>query len=229
MSKLSDFPIDEMPRERLMYYGVDNLSNEELLMIIINSGSKNYSVKDISNNILKEFSGIDNLKSANINNLESVDGVGRVKAILIVACVELGRRIFQETKVRDLISCTNPENIVSYFNYLFKDVYQEEFYVLFLNNKKKLISYKKIFVGSINSSVSHPREIFKEAYLVSASFIICIHNHPSGDATPSLQDVKVTKSLMDIGNMHAIYLVDHIIVGKDSYYSFYEDNNVLIH
>ena len=129
----------------------------------------------------------------------------------------------------DIISCTNPSNIINYFNYLFKNKKQEEFYVLYLDNKKKYLDKKKLFVGSINLSVSHPREIFKEAYLLSSSYIICIHNHPSGDATPSKEDILVTKKLKHIGDIHGIYLVDHIIIGDNNYYSFYEDNNIITH
>ena len=104
---------------------------------------------------------------------------------------------------------------------------QEEFYCLYLDNKKKYIDKLKLFVGSINYSVVHPREVFKNAYLLSASFIVCIHNHPSGDPFPSHEDIILTSKIKEIGNLHGIGLVDHIIIGKDSYYSFYENKNVI--
>ena len=100
---------------------------------------------------------------------------------------------------------------------------QEEFICIYLDNKKKYISKKKLFVGTINSSIVHPREIFKEAYLLSASFIICIHNHPSGDSTPSKEDIVLTYKIKELGELHAIPLVDHLIIGNDSYFSFYEN------
>ena len=224
-----DIPIEERPRERLVMYGVDSLSNEELLMILLKTGTKNCSVKEVSINLLKECGGINNLKDMTLNKLINIKGIGKVKAIELVALIELSKRMNEIVTVNDIISCTNPSNIINYFNYLFKNKKQEEFYVLYLDNKKKYLDKKKLFVGSINLSVSHPREIFKEAYLLSSSYIICIHNHPSGDATPSKEDIMFTKKIKDIGDLHGIYLLDHIVIGNNNYYSFYEDNNIVTH
>ena len=113
-----------------------------------------------------------------------------------------------------------------HLNYLFKNKNQEEFYCLYLDNKKKYIDKIKLFTGSINISIVHPREIFKEAYLSSAAYIICIHNHPSGNVIPSKEDINVTNTLVKIGSMQGIPIIDHIIIGNNNYYSFYE-NNVL--
>ena len=127
---------------------------------------------------------------------------------------------------KELLVCNSPDKIIKYFNYLFRDSYQEEFYCLYLDNKKKCLGKKKLFVGSINKSIAHPREIFKEAYLLSASAIICIHNHPSGDPTPSKEDIMITRNIYEIGVIHSIKLVDHLIIGNNSYYSFYEDGKI---
>ena len=229
MINFKNIPNEEKPRERLVLYGSDNLSTEELLMILLKTGTKNYSVKEVACNLLEEVGGIDNLKNITLNKLESIKGIGRIKAIEILATIELGKRINNEVSITDMISCTNPITIINYFNYLFKGKLQEEFYVIYLNSKKKYLDKLKLFIGSINTSIAHPREIFKNAYLLSASFIICIHNHPSGDATPSIQDIELTKKLKEIGHIHAIELIDHIIIGNNNYYSFYEDNNVLTH
>ena len=110
---------------------------------------------------------------------------------------------------------------------MFKGKLQEEFYVIYLDNKKRYIDKRKLFVGSINYSVVHPREVFKNAYLMSASYIVCIHNHPSGDPVPSKEDISLTIKLKEIGELHGIGIVDHLIIGNDSYYSFYEDKNVI--
>ena len=227
MIKFKEIPNEEKPRERLLLYGVENLTNEELLMILLKSGTKKYSVKELANKILNYTGGLRGLKNITTNKLIKIEGIGKIKAIELVALVELSKRISMSTNEHDLVSCTNPINIIKYFNNLFIDKKQEEFYCIYLDNKKKYIDKKRLFIGSIDSSIAHPREIFKNAYLLSASFIICIHNHPSGDPTPSHEDIIITKNLMNIGNMHAIYLIDHIIIGKNSYYSFYEDNNVL--
>lgn len=213
--KFKELPNEEKPRERLVMYGAENLSNEELLMILLKSGTRKYSVKELAFQILKNCNGIRSLKNMTYQKLKKIEGIGQVKAIEIEAVVELSRRIYMEKQVKDIMTCTNPETIIYYFNSLFRDKKQEEFYVMYLDNKKNYLDKKKLFIGSINSSVVHPREIFKQAYLVSASFIICIHNHPSGDPMPSCEDVEFTDKLYKLGNLHGIYLVDHIVIGDD--------------
>ena len=224
--KLKNIPKIELPRERLLLYGEKNLSNEELLSIILKTGTKKFNVKEVSCNLLSTIKNISYLKDIGINTLEQIEGIGKVKAIELKAVIELGRRIYQEVGEEDLLLCNNPDNIIKYFNYLFKDSHQEEFYCLYLNNKKKCLAKKRLFIGSINKSIAHPREIFKEAYLLSASAIICIHNHPSGDPTPSKEDIMITKNIEEIGIIHSIKLVDHLIIGNDSYYSFYENGKI---
>jgi len=225
--KFKDLPQEEKPRERLLLYGSNSLSTEELLMIILKTGTKKYSVKELANNLLTTIGGIENFKNLTINKLIEIEGIGKIKAIELLAIIELSKRITAPIKETEILTCTNPTNIINYFNYLFKDKLQEEFYCIYLDNKKKYLDKLKLFVGSINLSIVHPREVFKHAYLLSASFIICIHNHPSGDATPSKEDIILTAKLKEISNLHGIPLVDHIIIGKNNYYSFYEDKNVI--
>jgi len=222
-----ELPDEDKPRERLVLYGTEKLSNEELLMILLKSGTKKYSVKELAIKILAVSGGLSNLKNITYQKLMNIEGIGKVKAIEIEAVVELARRIYAEKSIKDVITCTDPETIIYYFNSLFKDKKQEEFYVIYLDNKKNYLDKKKLFVGSINASIVHPREIFKYAYLLSASFIICIHNHPSGDSSPSREDIEFTDKLYKICTLHGIYLVDHIIIGDDNYYSFYKNNNIL--
>ena len=121
----------------------------------------------------------------------------------------------------------DPKSIWESSKYLFYRKKQELFYCYYFDNKQKLIERKLLFMGTINQATTHTREIFKEAYLVSASSIVCLHNHPSNDVTPSKEDILFTDRLMKVGNMHGIKLVDHIIVGDNSFYSFYEHSNVL--
>lgn len=224
--KFKSIPQEEKPRERLEKYGVENLSNEELLAIILKTGSKKQNVKELANNILCTYKSIKKFKNLRINNLIKIDGIGRVKAIELLASLELGRRVYEEVDYNDLVSLTNPKIIINYFNKLFTDVKQEYFYVVYLDSKNKFIDKKLIYKGILNKSLVHPRDIFKEAYLLSACNFICIHNHPSGDATPSIEDVEVTRKLKEIGILHGINLLDHIIVGNNNYYSFYEDGNL---
>lgn len=225
--KFKNLPDEEKPRERLYLYGAKNLSNEELMMILLKTGTKKQSVKDLSFALLIESGGVRNLKNMTYQKLIQIDGIGKVKAIEILALIELSKRMQEQISLSDILNCASPSNIITYFNYLFLDKKQEEFYVLYLDNKKKYLDKKKLFVGSINYSIAHPREIFKNAYLISASYLICIHNHPSGDPTPSKEDIQITKNLDEIGKMHAIYLVDHLIIGKDCYFSFYESHCIL--
>ena len=224
--KFKNIPEAEKPRERLLNYGVDNLSNEELLAIILKTGTKKYNVKEIANNLLCSVRSISDLKDIRVNNLINIEGIGKIKAIELIAAIELGRRVYMTNIDNDSTSLSNPKVIINYFNELFKDKKQEYFYVIYLDSKNKYIDKKLLYKGILNKSLIHPRDIFKEAYLLSANSFICIHNHPSGDATPSDDDIIVTKSLKEIGILHGISLIDHIIIGNNNYYSFFEDGNL---
>ena len=224
--KFKSIPQEEKPRERLEKYGVENLSNEELLAIILKTGSKKQNVKELANNILCAYKSIKNLKDLRINNLIKIDGIGRVKAIELLASLELGRRVYEDNKYQNLVKLTSPATIIDYFHTEYKDKKQEIFTVLYLDNQKNYLDKKELFKGTVNYSLVHPREIFKEAYLLSASYIVCIHNHPSGDATPSKNDIELTRKIKELGILHGITLMDHIVIGDNNYYSFYEDNNL---
>ncbi|MBR2603715.1 MAG: DNA repair protein RadC [Bacilli bacterium] len=220
---VKDIPILDRPRERLLKYGVINLSNEELLSIVLKNGTKNESVMSLSYNILKSINNITDLKNISINNLTKINGIGEVKAITLVAAIELGRRVYQEqNNIKVLL---NDSRLV--YDYLHDELYdkkQEYFIVLYLDNKKYLIEKKVLFIGTINKSMVHPREIFKYAYIYSASSIIMVHNHPSGDTLPSKEDITLTNSLKEIGLLNGIPIIDHIIIGNNNYFSFYKNN-----
>lgn len=223
---LKKLPEDEKPRERLIKYGKENISNNELIEIILKSGTKKMGIKEISYNILSSVNNINELSNIEINTLMKIEGMSKIKAIEIVAAIELGRRVYEDNKYKDLVYLTSPMAIVDYFHTLYKNVTQEMFYVVYLDNQKKYIDKKLLFLGTVNYSLVHPREIFKTAYLLSASYIVCIHNHPSGNSTPSKNDIDLTKKIEQLGNLHGIILMDHIIIGNDNYYSFFEDNNL---
>ena len=223
---LKGLPSEERPRERFIKYGRENISNEELIEIILKSGTRKYGLKEISHNILSSVNNINELKNMEVNTLSKISGVGNIKAIELMAAIELGRRVYLEDNYKELVYLTNPESIINYFHNLFDGIKQELFYVIYLDNQKKYIDKKLLFKGTVNYSLVHPREIFKWAYLMSASYIICIHNHPSGNSSPSGNDKELTKRIKDIGILHGINLIDHIIIGKGNYYSFYRDNNL---
>ena len=221
--KIKNIIKEERPRERFIKYGVENLSNEELLAIILKTGTRECSVKTLAIELLNEIGGIEKLKDSTINSLTKIKGIGSVKAIELLSIVELSKRMNMVNI--NSIKLNNSKLIFNHFKYLFKDEKQEYFYAIYLDSKSKLISYKLLFKGTINTSCVHPREVFKYAVLESAYSIIVMHNHPSGDPTPSHQDIEITKSLFEIGKIMAIPVVDHIVFGKEKYYSFYENLN----
>ena len=222
--KIKDIPELERPRERLKTVGASNLSDKELLAIILKTGTKDKSVNNLSLDILKEYN-LEDLKDININMLTNIKGIGEVKAIELIASIELGRRIFLKRKKKKK-RLVNAKEIFEDSKYLFNGLKQEKFYCLYFNNKQELIERKLLFMGTINGSITHPREVFKEAYKLSASSIVCMHNHPSNDIRPSREDIRFTDNLVEIGKIQGIPVIDHIIVGDDFYYSFY-DNNIL--
>ncbi len=226
MVKIKDIPVLERPIERLINSGVDNLTNEELLAILLKTGSKKMSSKELSIYILSKINGIHGLKSITFNNLIKIDGIGNVKAATILAALELSKRVDSNLNTIYNKKINNAELVFEYFKNIMKDKMQECFYCLYLNSNKKVVESKLLFIGTLNYSMIHPREVFKEAYLVGAVSIICVHNHPTGEILPSNMDIKMTSELVNIGNMLGIKIDDHIIIGRDKYYSFYENNNI---
>ena len=218
---IKDIPKNDRPRERLIKLGVKNISNEDLLSIILKNGTKDTSVKDLAIKILSRVKDIHNLKDIELNTLLDIKGIGKVKAIEIISAIELGRRVYLDRDINE-VRIKNSMDVYDYFNDLLREKKQEYFYVLYLDNKKKVIDSKLLYIGTINGSPAHPREIFKLAYLNSASFIICVHNHPSGDPTPSKEDTLFTNHLIEIGKLNNIPILDHIVIGKNKYYSFFE-------
>jgi DNA repair protein RadC len=223
MINFKKIPNKDKPRERLYEYSSENLSNEELLAIIIKTGSKKKNVKELALTLLENIGDIDNLKDIGINSLMMIDGIGKVKATEIKAAVELGRRVYNCNNKLDKIGLNSAELIYKYFLNILSEKKQEYFYVVYLDTKGKYIGKKCLFIGTINSSIVHPREIFKEAYLLSANGIACVHNHPSGDSSPSKEDILITKKIREISLIHGINFIDHIIIGNGNYFSFYEN------
>lgn len=226
MVKIKEIPVNDRPRERLINSGSNTLSNEELLAIILDTGTKDKSAKDLAISVLSKINHISELKDINYQNLISIKGIGISKATKILSLIELSKRINVKLETLNNIKANNSKVIYEYFKDKLMDEKQEYFYCLYLNEKKELIERKLLFMGTVNKSLVHPREIFKEAYLLSASSIICMHNHPSGNPNPSTDDIVLTSSLLEIGKIQKIPIVDHIIFGSNSYYSFYENNNL---
>jgi len=224
--KIKDLPIEERPYEKLINNGVYSLTNEELIAILIKNGTKKYSAKELSSIILSELNNISELKNINYNNLTKIEGIGIKKSCVLLAAIELGKRITNYNRGIVNRKLNSSKLVFEYYRNLLIDAKQEHFYCVYLDNSKRIIHEKLLFIGTINYSVVHPREIFKEAYFYSASAIICVHNHPSDNLCPSIEDIKLTKNLISIGNLLGIKVIDHLIIGKNNYYSFLENGDI---
>ena len=224
MYKLKEIPKIDRPRERLINFGAESLSNEELLSILLKTGTKDVSVKELASTILNKIGEINKLSEMNYHVLSSIPGVGSAKACTLLAVVELSKRITRKNASLNNVIIKSADIAFDYFRYIFKDQKQEYFYVIYLDNKKRVIENKLLFKGTLNQSIVHPREVFKSACILSASSIICVHNHPSGNVEPSREDINLTKRLSEIGILIGIKVVDHLIISYDNYFSFLENN-----
>ena len=222
--KIRELPDSSKPREKLMYYGVENLSNADLLGIILRTGTKDTNAIDLANHILNKVGNINNLANIGIRELSNFKGVGNAKAITILASIEFGKRVTNR-EITPRMSLNNSFYVHEAFKSHFKNLRQEKLMAIFLDNKKCLINYKTLFIGTIDRTIIHPREIFNEAIKYSASGIIIIHNHPSGSLKPSKEDIIATKNLMESGNIIGIPILDSIITNGEEYYSFNDENN----
>jgi DNA repair protein RadC len=217
-AKIKDLPENERPREKLAKYGSEVLSNAELLAILIRTGTKNESAIDIAYKLLKHEDGIGFLVDSKTEELSGIYGIGPAKAAQLKAAVELGRRLASQTYKKEIyIRCSKDAS-----NLMMEDMrYLKKEYMkaILLNIKCGLIGIEEISVGSINSSIVHPREVFAPAIKKSCASILLVHNHPSGDPAPSQEDLNITKRLAEAGKILGIEVVDHIIIGDGTYVS----------
>ena len=215
---IKDIPFDSRPREKAIKNGVKSLTDSELLAIIIKTGYKNTSAIELSNLILNEANNLYHLSDLSIEVLSKYKGISKVKATTILAAIELGRRANNKS---ELTKIKNAQEIFIKYQNLFKNCYQENLLVIFLNNQNHIIKDEILFKGSINQSLFHPREIIKKAIDYLAVKIILVHNHPSGNELPSGMDDEFTLRMIKCGNLVGISVIDHIIIGNN-YYSYYD-------
>ncbi|MCI1590362.1 RadC family protein [Heyndrickxia oleronia] len=218
---IRDYPAGERPRERLVKHGARSLSNQELLAILLRTGTKDESVIQMANRVLQAFDGLRLLKEASLEEIMKIKGIGFAKAVQILATIEIGRRIGNLT-YNDRYIIRSPEDAANYVMNDMRFLSQEHFVCLYLSTKNQVIHQQTIFIGSLNASIVHPREVFKEAFRRSAASIICIHNHPSGDPGPSREDIEVTKRLVECGKIIGIEILDHLIIGDKKFVSLKE-------
>ena len=218
---IRDVHLADRPRERLVRQGASSLSNQELIAILLGTGTRNESVLVLANRVLSSFDKIQDLKDATIEEYTKVKGIGQAKATLLLAATELGKRLYQK-HTEDRFTIRSPEDAAAYLMTDMTSLNQEHFVVLFMNVKNEVLHKQTIFIGSLNSAIVHPREIFREAVKRSAASIICAHNHPSGNPSPSSEDIEVTKRLTDAGALMGIEVLDHVIIGDHQFISLKE-------
>ena len=215
--KIKDLPKVDRPREKLEKYGPERLSDSELLAILLRTGSQGINVVELSSKILRKFSGV-GLTKASVRDLKNTFGLGSAKASEIVACFELGRRLLQNKKSVLLLS---PQDVWNELKDI-RDHKKEHFVIFFLDSRNQEIKREIVSIGSLNTNLVHPREVFEPAIKYLASHVIVAHNHPSGNTEPSEEDISITKRLIESGKLLGIEVIDHVIVSKQEFFSFKE-------
>lgn len=219
---IKEMPVSERPREKLLAFGSQSLANRELLAILIGSGTKEKTALEIADELLQMDSrGIGKLRECTAADLSAISGIGKAKASLIIAALELGRRIATHGGCYEKVISSATDVVDTCMERM--RYYQKEYFnALLLNTKGMLIGEENVSIGDLSGSIVHPREAFKSAVNKSAAAVIFVHNHPSGDPTPSCEDLDITKRLCEAGRILGIRVFDHIIIGDGSYISLKE-------
>lgn len=220
--KLQSLPKEDMPRERLMKYGAENISNEDLISILLRTGNKEANVKEISAKILSMVKSIEDLNDLSITELVEIPGIGKTKALTLLAAIELGKRV-NSKQIKDRLFINNTATVHKYLSPIIANSKQELLLVILIDNKKRLISYEIMYKGTEDSSNVSIKEILNYAIKNRASGIILMHNHPSGITTPSQADKNITNALIKAGKIMGLPLIDHIITNGIEYYSFFDE------
>lgn len=218
---IKELPDNEKPREKLMKRGVSALSNQELLAILIRTGRANYSALDIAKEILcQDTRGLIALGDMTLEEFVSIKGIGPSKACQLMAGIEIGKRVVETQLSKERITC--PSDVYEHLKTRVVHLKKEKFFTILLDTKNQIIAVEDISTGSLNASIVHPREVFHYAIKKNAKSMILAHNHPSGHPEPSKEDHGITDRLIEVGKIVGIEVLDHIVLGRDCYYSFKE-------
>lgn len=219
--KIKEMTEDSRPRERLLKFGIENLSDTEILAIILQNGTRSENVIEISNRLINKY-GLDRLFGCSLKELQEIKGIGQAKAMQILALFEFNKRISSIKNSLKKITCA--KDIFDLYHERLKDEKQEKFIVLCLDSKSHILKEETVSVGILDASIIHPREVFKPAIRESAFAVVLIHNHPSGDSTPSIEDIKILKTLNKCGEDLGIPVLDSLIIGNENYWSTKEND-----
>lgn len=220
--RVTDLPYDDRPREKLILRGSQALSDAELLAVLLRTGKQGKTVVDMSRELLTKYQNLACMASVSVSAFQKVSGIGSDKAATLSAAFELSRRVFNQSKTILEKKIASPQDVADILIPVLRDEVKEKFIVVCLNSANKIIRYEVISIGNLNSSIVHPREIFKVAIDNNSANIILVHNHPSGNPEPSSEDITVTKKLVEAGKIMDIQIFDHIIIADQKYVSFVE-------
>ncbi|MBB6633917.1 RadC family protein [Cohnella thailandensis] len=218
---LSDLPEEERPRERMMRNGSESLSHAELLAILLRTGTRSESAVHLAQRILNDCGGLRRFAERSWDELTHIRGIGPAKALQLQASIELGRRVAR-SRLPEMPRIAKPQDAADLLMEDLRHYREEHFVCLFLNTKNQVIGRQTLSIGSLSASVVHPREVFRAAIRRSSASILCAHNHPSGDPTPSPEDIQITKRLAEAGQLLGIELLDHLVIGDNRYISLKE-------
>lgn len=222
---LRQLPHNQRPRERMMAYGADALSHAELLAILIRTGTKDQSAVQLSTNLLQQCGSLRELVHMSVEELTAIKGIGQAKALQLLAGIELGKRVARSS-LGDVVTVRSPYDAAMYMMEELRYLKKEHFVCLFLNTKNHIIGKETLSMGTLNSSLVHPREVFRAAIKSSSASIICLHNHPSGDPSPSPEDIQITNRLAEAGSLLGIEVLDHIVIGDGKFVSLKEQGHL---
>lgn len=218
---LRDIPHEERPRERMMSYGASALSHAELLAILLRTGTRQESAVHVAQRILKQIGSLRHLVDLSIEELTQIKGIGTAKAVQLKAGIELGQRL-ASSRHMEPVTIRSPRDAAELLSEQLRYLQKEHFVCLFLNTKNHVIAQETLSMGSLNASIVHPREVFRAAIKCSSASLVCAHNHPSGDPTPSPEDISLTSRLVEAGKIVGIDVLDHLIIGDGTFVSLKE-------
>jgi DNA repair protein RadC len=221
MSMIKDIDISNRPREKMIREGIERLTDEELIAIIIGSGTKGNSALDIARDLISKYGGLNGLLNCNIYSLMEIKGIKKARSITLIAILEIAKRANKE-RIKFVESLKNADDVYNLVKEDLENEKQENFLVIYLNIKLHIIKKEILFKGGDTSAYIDVNMMFKNAILCGAKNIICVHNHPSGDSSPSKEDMNITENIRSLSKITKINLLDHIIVGKNEYFSFKE-------